>query len=77
MSFSSLLLGAPAWAWVALPISLVAVIAIVRSYRRAPASIGTRTLAALLKTLAVVALAACLIEPLWSGTRPRPGANPG
>ncbi len=75
MSFASLFLGAPAWVWLALAISLATVTAVVWSYRRAPVSLVTRSLAALFKTVAVLALAACLIEPLWSGMRPRPGAN--
>ena len=75
MSLASLYWGAPAWVWLALAVSLAAVTAVVWSYRRAPASLVVRCLAALFKTLAVLALAACLIEPLWSGMRPRPGAN--
>jgi uncharacterized membrane protein len=31
--------------------------------------------AAFLKLLAFIALAACLVEPLWTGTRAKPGAN--
>src|SRR5213076_1945512 len=45
------------------------------SYRRAPAGGGRRLLCFLLKLLGVLALAACLLEPLWSRERARPGAN--
>jgi uncharacterized membrane protein len=36
---------------------------------------GVRSLAAGLKALGVLVLAACLLEPMFSGTRARPGAN--
>src|SRR5262249_20174311 len=45
------------------------------SYRRAPASGGLRAVFLFLKLLGVLALAACLLEPLWSRERARPGAN--
>jgi len=75
MTFATIMLGAPAWVWIALAIVLAAVAAVAWSYRRAPDTITIKSLAALFKTFAFFALAVCLIEPLWSGTRPRPGAN--
>jgi len=45
------------------------------SYRRAPASAGLRAACVGLKLLGLLALAACLLEPLWSGQRAKPGAN--
>ena len=48
---------------------------LVWGYRRAPASLGVRLCASALKALGIAALALCLLEPLFSGTRPRPGAN--
>lgn len=45
------------------------------AYRRAAADRRVRVLCVLLKSLGFVALAACLLEPLWSGQRARPGAN--
>ncbi|HEY2953396.1 MAG TPA: glutamine amidotransferase [Verrucomicrobiae bacterium] len=45
------------------------------AYRRAPATPGLRALCVFLKLLGVLALAACLLEPLWSGQRAKPGAN--
>ena len=75
MTFATIMLGAPAWVWIALAIVLAAVAAVAWSYRRAPVTITIKSLAALFKTFAFFALAVCLIEPLWSGTRPRPGAN--
>jgi uncharacterized membrane protein len=43
--------------------------------RAAPASHGLRFTCALLKILGTVILLACLLEPMWSGQRARPGAN--
>ena len=45
------------------------------SYRRAPVAGPVGAICFGLKLLGVLALAACLIEPLWSGQRARPGAN--
>ena len=45
------------------------------SYRRAPVAGGVGAICFGLKLLGVLALAACLIEPLWTGQRARPGAN--
>ena len=45
------------------------------AYQRAPVSGGVRLLCVFLKLLGLTALAACLLEPLWSGQRARPGAN--
>src|SRR2546421_4012366 len=44
-------------------------------YWRTPVSGGTRLACVLLKLLGILALAACLLEPLWTGQRARPGAN--
>ncbi len=43
-------------------------------YLAAPPSTA-RWLGPILKALGIAALAACLLEPLWSGQRARPGAN--
>src|SRR5688572_16376702 len=45
------------------------------SYRRAPFAGRLGALCFGLKLLGIVALAACLVEPLWTGQRARPGAN--
>jgi uncharacterized membrane protein len=44
-------------------------------YRAESATRGVRLLCATLKLLGILTLAACLLEPLWSGRRARPGAN--
>jgi uncharacterized membrane protein len=45
------------------------------NYRHAPAQGNLKAACATLKTLGFLALAACLLEPLWSGERAKPGAN--
>jgi hypothetical protein len=48
---------------------------VVWSYVRTKASHGLRLACAALKTLGLTALAACLLEPTWTGERAKPGAN--
>ena len=67
--------GAPQWM---LPASLIAgalAVVVLWGYTRPYASSGVRVFAAILKLVAVVLLAFCLLEPMRSGTRPRPQAN--
>ena len=45
------------------------------SYRQVPIEPGVRAICVGLKLLGLLALVACLLEPLWSGQRARPGAN--
>ncbi len=64
------------WSWL-LPVALAATVLVglvAWSYHRAPAS-PTRLACALLKLLGIGILAFCLLEPLWSSQRARPGAN--
>ena len=73
--FADFLLGSREW----LPVAIVAVLVIGAiswwSYRNTRMSSGTKWFALLLKLAGVALLASCLIEPLFSGLRPRPGAN--
>jgi len=67
--------GAPQWM---LPASLIAgalAVVVVWAYTRPYASSSIRVLAAILKLVAILLLAFCLLEPMRSGTRPRPQAN--
>jgi uncharacterized membrane protein len=68
-------LGAPHWLPWAIVLSMLALAALAWSYRRSYARGWVRAVAALLKTAAILALAVCLVEPLFTGTRPRPGSN--
>jgi hypothetical protein len=68
-------IGAPDWIAPAAAIGAVLLLIVCWAYIRAPASRGTRFWAWALKVFAVAAIAFCLLEPLASGTRPRPQAN--
>ena len=54
---------------------LVAAAFIVWSYARSAASVSVKLTCALLKFFGVAALLACLLEPMWSRERAKPGAN--
>jgi len=73
--FENLVLGSPSWFWPATASATIALLLIVWSYLRSGPFGGARLCAGVLKASAIVALALCLIEPLFSGMRPRPGAN--
>lgn len=70
----TLVLGAPQWLGPALGLLAVIAAAALWSYARGPRG-AWRGVCAGLKLLGGAALAACLLEPLWSGQRARPGAN--
>ncbi len=71
----SLVVGAPSWIVPAIGVASILAALVLWSYARTQANGSVRLLAATLKTVAIFSLAACLLEPLFSGTRPRPGAN--
>jgi hypothetical protein len=75
MTGLSIVLGSPGWMTVALAAAGVAGVALLWSYTRAGANRGVRSWCGLLKGLALALLATSLLEPLLSGSRPRPGAN--
>ena len=75
MTFATLVWGSPAWVWAAVTLTVVGLIVLAWSYRGAPASWGVRVLATGLKVLGIIVLVLCLVEPLLSSVRPRPGAN--
>ena len=62
------------WLWLATATVGLVVLLSAWSYRAGPPGRYRWTCAAL-KALGVAALAFCLLEPLWSGPRARPGAN--
>ena len=66
----------PGWPWrglVLLVLGLAAVL-LLWGYRTAPPG-PARWVCPILKSLGFAALAFCLLDPLWSGQRARPGAN--
>ncbi|UCD48656.1 MAG: hypothetical protein JSW27_14115 [Phycisphaerales bacterium] len=63
------------WVWPAGILLLAAGVLMVWAYRRAPQIGPARAIAFGLKLLGLLALAWCLIEPLWSGQQAKSGAN--
>ena len=53
----------------------VALVLVAWSYVRTPAPRGLRLVCAALKLIGIAALLACLLEPMWTGERAKPGAN--
>ncbi len=75
MNFAQVSLGARhALAWAVL-LGLVAVILVAWSYRRRGRAPAVRLAAGVLKAAGILLLALCLVDPLMTGTRPRPGSN--
>ena len=75
MNFAQVSLGARhALAWAVL-LGLVAVILAAWSYWRRGRAPAVRLAAGVLKAAGVLLLALCLVDPLVTGTRPRPGSN--
>lgn len=73
--WADVVLGARQWLGAAVALALVALGAVVWSYVTARAATWVRATSALLKAVGIVALSLCLVEPLYTGTRPRPGSN--
>lgn len=71
----SLLLSGRSWEPLAGGFFFLGVLFLVWSYLRAPANRILRTSCAFLKLLGLAALAICLLDPLWTAQRARPGAN--
>jgi uncharacterized membrane protein len=75
MLFATLLISGHNWV---LPVACVlgaSLLLLLWAYGRAPAGAGVRLVCTLLKLIGIAALAACLLEPIWTGQRARPGAN--
>ena len=75
MMIAAILISGREWLLPATGFLVVAIILLAWTYLRAPADKTLRTACALLKLLGLAALLACLLEPLWSTQRARPGAN--
>mgnify|MGYP002622780503 CR=1 FL=1 len=74
-SFATMIIGNERWVLPAAVLAAAALYVVIGSYRRASSQRWIGFCAAALKTCGLLALAACLIEPLYSGVRARPGAN--
>jgi uncharacterized membrane protein len=75
MILAEVMLAARDWLWPAAALAIVALAAMAWCYRQARSGFGVRAAGMLLKTTGIAALALCLVEPLVSGMRPRPGSN--
>src|SRR5688500_1034488 len=75
MTPGSLSFAAMEWIWPAAAVLAVGLFFIARSYIGTGLSRGARTLAFLLKTLGLALLVSILLEPTWTTSRPREGAN--
>ena len=75
MTMPSLIWGSPHWMTGALVLLSVAAVMILWSYARAGTKRPVKIAAAALKAIGFTALAISLLDPLWTGTRPRRGAN--
>lgn len=71
----TLIFGSPSWMAVMAVLLLLGIILVAWRYSRVPNDVATRWLAPLFKILGLLLLGFCLLEPLWSGQRARPGAN--
>ena len=73
--FGSLSFAARDWLWPALALFGAGLLCLWLSYYRTPLSPGLRMLSFGLKTTGLGLLLVCLLEPMWTTTRPREGAN--
>jgi len=74
MQLAMLVIASREWWGVASAGIALALLLLLSSYRRGPKG-PVRWLCFALKSLALIALAACILNPVWSGQRARPGAN--
>jgi uncharacterized membrane protein len=72
---ATITIPASPWIWPAAALLLAALTLLIWSYRRADRIEPAHGIAFALKLLGVLVLALCLLEPLWSGRRAKPGAN--
>src|SRR4051812_47280961 len=72
---ADIVLGGREWLGWAIALAAVAVVVLVWAYAQATHAFWIRPLAAILKAVGILLLAALLVEPLFSGTRPKPGNN--
>jgi hypothetical protein len=72
---ASLTIGAHEWVWPALIFFGVGAALAIWSYAQGNVSASTRVAALILRLAGLAALAACLVDPMWTDSQPRPGAN--
>jgi uncharacterized membrane protein len=72
---ASIIIGSREWIAPAVALGVFAGVVVVARYSTAMLDNRTKWLAAVCKGIALAMLTVCLLEPLWSGQRVRPGAN--
>lgn len=72
---ADVVLGARQWLVPAIALAAVALITLLLAYAWTASPSWLRAACGLLKATAIVLLAICLVEPMFSGTHPRPGDN--
>ncbi|MEZ6116704.1 MAG: hypothetical protein R3C28_09040 [Pirellulaceae bacterium] len=75
MMVATLIWGSLGWLPVAIGVVAFLTGLLLWRYSQVRISAGVRSLAIGLKLVAILLLAACLLEPMFQGQRPRPGAN--
>lgn len=75
MILADIVLGARHWLEAAAVLAALALAVVAWSYAAGGQAAWVRVLAGLLKATGIVLLAILLVEPLFTGTRPRPGSN--
>ncbi len=75
MLLGNIILGAAGWLPLAATLAAVALAVLGWSYSRTSTTTVLRAVCLLLKASAFVLLALCLVDPLYVGSRPRPGSN--
>ena len=72
---ASLTIGAREWVWPAILIFAAGAGLALWGYARVTASRSTRMAGLALRIIGLAALATCLVDPMWTASQPRPGAN--
>lgn len=75
MTPGSLSFAATEWIWPAAVVLAVGLFFVARSYSGTTLASGTRAIGFLLKAVGLALLVSILLEPTWTTTRPREGAN--
>ena len=75
MLVATLVISGREWLWPLATFLAVALLALAWAYSRAAAGGTIRGVCIFLKSLGLLTLAACLLEPLWSGERAKPGRD--
>lgn len=75
MISATIMFGSKEWIGVAAGLFLVALVVLTWAYIRLAATGGVRVVCFFLKFAALTLIGVCLLEPLWVGSRPRPGSN--